>query len=384
MDDEPKLTSVAKDIVDLGNQVSQDYNEFLAVMQNSNRFIQAVRSSSTTTALYNNFKSLTTNSNVSIVQAYEIVDTLVDSFTISYNNVTLKNYNLTKNIRLNSGTEITFGIYDNPKVFRSSNGRVALFDRQTGLALKHNGASPVTLAQFVEGNWNFSWCIYKTASGKYELQNDWNRGWNTTCMTYKSATDTFVMTTLYDPLRAKFTFGSGISQEFLTPSKDGLYVRYINGYFADNLPFVSTTAAVNTPYLETMGPNIANIESGSGMTVPINVNDNFTLVWTGYFYAPVSGKYTFKLSSDDASYMWLGSNALSGNTVQNANINNAGIHAMKVKSADITLTSETYYPLLIIYGDFKTTNNIVFSWKPPNLPETSTQTGYLFLNAPAA
>lgn len=384
MSDQQSLRGLTAEVLKITNEVDAEYTEFCKVMTNSNRFNQAVTSSSNVNSMYNNFKTLTNNSNVSIVQDYQYVDTLQGSFKIYYNNIALKWNKLTRCVSLNSGTDITFGIYDDPKVNRNSEGRVALFDRATGLAMRHYGWGAITFTPFQANNWDMDWFIYKTASGKYELQNDWVINWNFLTLGYDAVNDKFVTKGINDPSRVRFTFGAGIPDAYLTPNKSGLYCRILSGYFNDSVPYISTTANINTPYLETHALNIANTANGTGYNwlYTDTRSERFTVVWKGYFYAPTTGTYTFNLTSDDASYLWIGSNALSGYTTGNADINNGGGHVMIKKSVSKSLTSGTYYPLLIVYGENVGPNDINFSWKPPGSAETSTASGYLFLNAP--
>lgn len=384
MSDQQSLRGLTSAIDKLREEVNEQYSDFIKVMTNSNRFKQAVGSSSNVTSMYNNFKALTNNSNVSVVQDYQYVDTLQGSFKIYYNNVALKWNNVTRCVSLNSGTDITFGVYDDAKVNRNSEGRVALFDRATGLAMRHYGLAPITFTPFQSNNWDMSWFIYKTASGKYELHNDWIWNWNRLTLYYDSTSDSFKTCYIDNPARARFTFavGANIPAQYLTPNKPGLYCRMLSGYFYDNLAYVTSTSAINTPLLETHAINIQNTYNGSGYWVQVDKWDWLTMVIKGYFYAPTTGTYTFNLTSDDGSYLWIGSNALSGFTTENADINNGGGHGMIKKSVNKSLTGGTYYPILIVYGEGAGGNNIVFSWVPPGGSETSSASGFLFLNAP--
>lgn len=380
MSDQQSLSALTLSIDKLRTEVDNEYTDFIKVMTNSNRFRQAVSSSSNVTSMYNNFKTLTNNSNVSIVQDYQYVDSLQGSFKIYYNNVALKWNSAKRWISLNTGTDITFGIYDGPTVNRNSNGRIALFDRATGLALRHYGLGPLTFTQFQNNNSDMNWFINKTESGKYEIQNDWMINWNFLTLAYDAANDRLVTKYIHEPSRIKFTFGAGVPDQFLTPNKEGLYCRILTGYFNDNLDFVTNSSAVNTPYLETTTWSVLNGHRGSGYMMGVNNADWFTLVIKGYFYAPTSGTYTFKLYSDAASYMWLGSNASSGFTTANADIKNGGDHGMILKTTTKTLTGNTYYPLLIVYGDSTGQNDLRFTWVPPGGAETSS--GSLFFSPP--
>jgi hypothetical protein len=58
--------------------------------------------------------------------------------------------------------------------------------------------------------------------------------------------------------------------------------------------------------------------------------------------------------------MWIGPNASSGYTTSNANLNNAGLHAMVLKTTTVSLTSGQYYPFRIIFGEFTGGDNCTF------------------------
>ena len=100
-----------------------------------------------------------------------------------------------------------------------------------------------------------------------------------------------------------------------------------------------------------------------------NKNDIYKLI--GYFYSNYSGAWTFYLSSDDCSYLWIGNYAISGYTTSNADINNGGLHSMQEKSTTINLSNNTYYPIRIQYGEFTGGNDIYVSFSNPNLNKTS-------------
>jgi hypothetical protein len=71
----------------------------------------------------------------------------------------------------------------------------------------------------------------------------------------------------------------------------------------------------------------------------------------GYFRAPYSDNFTFKTWSDDASYLWIGNNAISGFTTSNCAVNNGGSHGnIQSSSSSIPLVGGVYYPIRIQYG----------------------------------
>ncbi len=121
----------------------------------------------------------------------------------------------------------------------------------------------------------------------------------------------------------------------------GLYRSKYKGYFDD----VPTWFHNRTP----MSTIVDTIISFADTTA----DDNFSMQWLGYFKPPSTGNYNFWLLSDDASYMWIGTNALVGFTTSNAFVNNGGTHANEwhYNSNCVTLDSSKYYPIRIQCGD---------------------------------
>ena len=158
--------------------------------------------------------------------------------------------------------------------------------------------------------------------------------------------------------------------------KSGFTYRVFTGtYFADN-PAFFTTATENYIGATT---DTSSINAATGGVVP---NDSswvsYSVEWFGYFYATVSGTYTFYTVSDDASYMWIGSTALSGYTTANALINNGGIHGAQEVSGTIALTAGTFYPIRCQFGENLHGDNYTFSFAAPGIARTYNMTGYVF------
>ncbi|UOR07664.1 right-handed parallel beta-helix repeat-containing protein [Hymenobacter aerilatus] len=86
--------------------------------------------------------------------------------------------------------------------------------------------------------------------------------------------------------------------------------------------------------------------------------DNFSARYRGSINIPVTGSYTFYLTSDDASYMWLDGNALASvPNASNATINNGGAHSIQERSATVTLTAGLH-DVLILYAEQGGDNNL--------------------------
>ena len=140
------------------------------------------------------------------------------------------------------------------------------------------------------------------------------------------------------------------------PSSSGLAADYYPGYFNGtnanngNLNFFNTTAFG----LSRIDPQL-NFSAGSwGNILPpatgsLTDPDQFSTRHRGSVYIPVTGDYTFYLTSDDASYMWIDGAALNP-TFANVLINNGGAHSATMVSATVTL-SAGLHNILVYYGE---------------------------------
>ena len=151
----------------------------------------------------------------------------------------------------------------------------------------------------------------------------------------------------------------------------GLYWCSYNGYFADDVNFSSTYPLLNGANGNKKNTGITN--DFTSLTTATNGNwisnggiNYFTVEWIGYFYTnQYNGTWTVSTNSDDASYLWIGSNAISGYTTANAIINNGGTHGTVLKTNTISLTSYTYYPIRIQFGQSYAGYDMIVTWTPP-------------------
>jgi hypothetical protein len=143
--------------------------------------------------------------------------------------------------------------------------------------------------------------------------------------------------------------------------------RYNGGYFADDVTwFASQTVSSTT------------IQVGSISEPASDDGSDFSYQWLGYFRPTTSETYTFYLSSDDASYMWIGANARSGFTTSNALINNGGLHGPIEVSGSIALTAGVYYPIRLQFGERGGGDICTFSFFTPTISKTTDTTGRTF------
>jgi hypothetical protein len=169
---------------------------------------------------------------------------------------------------------------------------------------------------------------------------------------------------------------SGIrTLEDAIPYVAGLFKTTYAGYFNDVPSFFATatpTTYGSNPATSVQTTAISEAATGDGT--------NFSIQWLGYFLPSTTETYTFFTSSDDASYVWVGSNALTGFTTANAIVNNGGAHGNQERSGTISLTSGVYYPIRIQFGEASGGDVMTFNYSTPTIPKTTTVTGRVFYN----
>ena len=155
----------------------------------------------------------------------------------------------------------------------------------------------------------------------------------------------------------------------------GLFKTTYAGYFADSVSFFAT--ATPTAY----GSNPAtSVQTTAISEAATDDGSNFSVQWLGYFKPTTTETYTFFTNSDDASYMWIGANALSGFTTANAIVNNGGTHANQERSGTASLTAEVYYPIRIQFGEAGGGDVFGFNYSTPTITKTTNVTGLVFYN----
>jgi hypothetical protein len=155
----------------------------------------------------------------------------------------------------------------------------------------------------------------------------------------------------------------------------GLFKTTYTGYFADNVSFFATATSAS------IGGNPATSVQTTIISEPATDDgSNFSVQWLGYFKPTTTETYTFFTNSDDASYMWIGANALSGFTTGNAVVNNGGAHADQERSGSAALTAEIYYPIRIQFGEASGGDNFGFNYSTTTITKTTNVTGLVFYN----
>ena len=155
---------------------------------------------------------------------------------------------------------------------------------------------------------------------------------------------------------------------------DGLTWKYYNGFSNTVVSYYTTNTYTNIGRCV----NTTNLtQITNGQIVENSAVYLFSMEIFGYFRATVSGTYTFSLSSDDGSYLWIGPNALVGYTYLNFNIGTPAPNT--ATTCTVTLLAGTYYPIRIHYTKNNETNaNLTFSFTPPGGTQTYNGQGFLF------
>jgi len=157
------------------------------------------------------------------------------------------------------------------------------------------------------------------------------------------------------------TFHSNINKQNLF-FKPGLYFSIYEGYHGENVNY-DNSASIKTGYTSGYTNSITNISIGTNNQIPLTgAIENYTVVWNGYFRSNYTGIHTFRLNSDDGSYLWIGNIAITGYTRQTATVDDGGLHGMVTKTGTASLTSGTYYPIRIMFGEKGGGDDCTVSW----------------------
>lgn len=159
------------------------------------------------------------------------------------------------------------------------------------------------------------------------------------------------------------------------------YFGNVPSWFNSNTPSVTcVTTNLRNTYCATGGFNNPNaVDTAIG---GIAANVTYSVEWAGAFYAPTTGTYTFYMLADNFAHLWLGTNATSGYTTTNTLLTCPSDYVEK--SATISLTANTYYPIRVQFGDGGGGEYFTFSFAPPGRSRVYDGTGYFFCQTSAS
>ena len=177
----------------------------------------------------------------------------------------------------------------------------------------------------------------------------------------------------------------------------GLYFGIYTGYFGDSI-----TSNTNVPYnpnddvnyFDTRTPTSTGQSSTftslqtstAGILLDASNNLTTSVQFLGYFLVPKNGTgtWSFTLTSDDASFMWIGDNAISGYTMSNSLVNNKGLHGNVTVTGSTLLFSNTYYPVRVQFGNNQGSASFRLSVTDPAGNEVTDTSKYFFNQLDAA
>ena len=141
----------------------------------------------------------------------------------------------------------------------------------------------------------------------------------------------------------------------------GVYKVTYAGYHGDDVAFTDTATVTAT----TTANNF----------VIASIAENTTVLYTGYLLATYTGTWTFTITSDDASYLWIGSKAVTGYTTSNEL---AGASWSGPGTGTISLTAGEYYPIRVLYGNGPASGNLNLTYAHAGQSTTNDFTDKIF------
>jgi hypothetical protein len=130
----------------------------------------------------------------------------------------------------------------------------------------------------------------------------------------------------------------------------GLKYTVVQGYFADNPDFFKSAKVLNTGTAKKFD-NIRDSTNGYIATPHSTSQHTYSVEWYGTFTTPMTGPYHFVVSSDDASYMWIGKYAMGNTSTKNALAKNGNLHGFKHSIGYIYLQAGISYPIRFQFGE---------------------------------
>ena len=151
--------------------------------------------------------------------------------------------------------------------------------------------------------------------------------------------------------------------------QSGLFGRYFNTYFSDNM------GNLTTPTNSEVRTQLSSYSVGT----------TDTWLFRGYFLADTtSTTWQFRTNSDDASFVWIGTNSTAIDTAldtDNAVVDNGGTHSARTRTSNnISLTDGVLYPFAVVIGNNTGPGSLTLEWRVNSGTWESDGAGYLFYN----
>lgn len=154
----------------------------------------------------------------------------------------------------------------------------------------------------------------------------------------------------------------------------GLYgVNYV-GYFNDDSSWIYVNPQIKSRQVFEVLPYFTD--------EPYSSLGTMTSMYSGYLIPDVSGEWKFRIRSDDASYLWLGNDAIVkyASSTFGAQLRNPGTHEPISKEFSINLVKDKVYPIRIYYGNGGSYGTFEFTLQPPGYAGFQKDTTGLFFH----
>lgn len=153
-----------------------------------------------------------------------------------------------------------------------------------------------------------------------------------------------------------YTPGSSVTS--ITNATLGLWRRKFSGNFG-----TSAGSGIDVTFCRTTKGYFGKPDTWMSFGSQNIASENFyTFEWVGYFKAPTTGTYNFWCTTDDDTYMWIGTNALGTNNT-NSNYHLYQSNVTKGKNTNsVTLTAGRYYPVRIQFGEYSGAEKMQIFW----------------------
>jgi archaellin len=152
------------------------------------------------------------------------------------------------------------------------------------------------------------------------------------------------------------SFDSTTPHAFANESQqNGIVARY----YAFDEPFTSmpTVSLIAPGFIN--NPDTINFANTGGSWPGIPYSEQYASVYTGYIEVPTDGVYTFRLESDDGSFMYL-----DGETI----ISHGGVHSMTTASSGALSLTAGFHSFQVEYFENQGDNGLILTWAGPGIP----------------
>ncbi|WP_345074509.1 PA14 domain-containing protein [Hymenobacter fastidiosus] len=135
----------------------------------------------------------------------------------------------------------------------------------------------------------------------------------------------------------------------------GLRGQYYDGRNFNRLVLTRTDPTIDFSWT-TGPPNLMGISRRFVAPGPGVPAEYFSVRWTGHIFIPVTGRYTFRILSDDGMRVWVG-----GKKILSAWRDQVATES----AAEVTLVGGRYYPLRVEYYQVQWDTRALLTWQLP-------------------